>query len=62
MTAAGSLRPEGSDWMVGLGSCVGEPLITRPPRYSLPPLPSFQDSFANIDGAVRRYSRQTNDN
>jgi len=61
MTAAGSPRPEGSDWTAGLGSCVGEPLMTRPPGYSLPLLPSFHDSLANIDGAVRRYSRQAND-
>jgi len=61
MTAIGSLRPEGSDRTAGLGSCVGEPLMTRPPGYSLPPLPSFHDYLANIDGAVRRYSRQTDE-
>jgi hypothetical protein len=63
MTAAGSPRPAGSDWTAGLGSRVGEPLMTRPPGYSLPPLPSFVlIPLANIDGAVRRDSRQTNDN
>jgi len=41
MTAARSQRAEGSDWTAGLGSCVGEPLMTRPPGYSLPPIPSF---------------------
>jgi len=45
MTAAGLLRPEGNERMVGLGSSVGEPLMTRPPGYSLPPLASFHDSF-----------------
>jgi len=59
MTAISSPRPEGSDRTAGLGSCVGEPLMTRPPGYSLPPLPSFHDSLVNIDGAVRRYFRMT---
>jgi len=54
MTAVVSPRPAGSDQMVGLGACMGEPLMTRPLGYSLPPLPSFLDSLANIDGAVRR--------
>jgi len=54
MTAISSPRPGGSDRTAGLGSCVGEPLMTRPPGYSLPPLPSFLESLANIDGAVRR--------
>jgi len=62
MTATTSPRPERSDWTAGLGSCAGELLKTRPPGTSLPPLPSIQDSLANIDGAVQRYSRQTNDN
>ena len=62
MTAIALPRPEGSDRTAGHGSCVGEPLMTRPPGYSLPPLPSFHDSLANLDGAVRRYPRQTNDN
>jgi len=62
MTAASSPRPEGSDWTAGLGSCVGEPLMTRPPGYSHPPLPSFHDSWGNIDRAVRQYPRQANDN
>jgi hypothetical protein len=62
MTAAGSPRPDGSDSTAGLGSCVGELLMTRPPGYSLPPPPSFVLSpVANINGAVRRYSLQTND-
>ena len=52
MTTAGSLRPEGSDSTLGFGSCVGEPLLTTPPGYSLPPLPSFLDSLANKDGAI----------
>jgi len=46
MTGAGSPRYEASDWMAGLGFCVGEQLMTRPPGYSLQPLPSFHDSFA----------------
>jgi len=62
MTATGSPWSKGSNWMAGIGSSVGEPLKTRCPGYSLPPLPSFHNSLANIDGAVRRYSRQTNDN
>jgi len=63
MTAAGSPKPEGSDCTAGLGCCMGEPLMTRPPGYSLPSFPSFiLIPLANIDGAVRRYSRQTNDN
>jgi len=45
MTAAGTPRPEGSDWTAGLGSCLGEPLMTRHPGYSLPPLQSFHDTF-----------------
>jgi len=61
MTAAGSPRYEGSGCTAGLGSWVGKPLMTRPPGYSLPPLPSFPDCSANIDGGVRRYSQQTND-
>ena len=36
--------------------------MKRPPEYSLPPLPCLHDSLANIDGAVRRYSRETNNN
>jgi len=60
-TAAGSPRPEASDWTAWLGSCVGEPLMARPPGYSLPPLPSFHDSLANTDRAVWRCSRQGND-
>jgi hypothetical protein len=35
MTATGSPRREGSDWTVGLGPCVGEPLMTRPPGFPL---------------------------
>ena len=62
MTASGSLRPEGSDWTPGLGSSVGEPLMTRPPGSSFPLLPSFHDSLTNIDGAAPRYSQLTNDN
>ena len=45
MSPAGSPRPDGSDWTAGLSSCVGEPLISRPPGYSLPPLQSFHDTF-----------------
>jgi len=41
MTATGPPRHEGSDWMAGLGSFVGELLMTRPSGFSLPPLPSF---------------------
>jgi len=63
LTAGGSPQPNGSDWTAGLGSCVGELLMTRPPGYSLPPLPSFVlGSLANMDEAVWRYSQQTNDN
>jgi len=63
MTAAGSPRSEVSDWMAGIHCFAGEPLITRPPGYSLLPLPSFVlIPVANRDGAVQRYSRQTNDN
>jgi len=58
VTAASSPKPEGSDWMVGHGSCVGKPLKTRPPGYSLPPLPFFLDSLANIDWAVWGYSQR----
>jgi len=41
MTATGSLGPEGSDRTAGLGSFVGEPLMTRPPGLLLssPSLP-----------------------
>jgi len=53
MIATGWPRPEGSERMAGLGFFVGEPLITRPPGYSLPPLPSFHDSLVNIEEAVR---------
>jgi len=63
MTAAGSQRPKGSDWTAGLGSCVGQPLTTRSPGYCLPPHPSFiLIPLGKIDGAVRRYTRQTKDN
>jgi len=55
MTATGLPRPSGSDWTTVLGSRVGEPLMTRPPGYSLLQLPSFVlIPLAKIDGAVRR--------
>jgi hypothetical protein len=56
MTAAGTSRPDRSDGMAELGSCVGEPLMTRPSGYSLPPLPSIQASLVNIDRSVQIYS------
>ena len=62
MTAVGSPRPDRSDWTAWLCSCVCERLMKRPPDYSLPPLPCLHDSLSNMDRAVRRYSRKTNDN
>ena len=35
MTATGSPRHEGSDWTAGLGPFVGEPLMPRPPGFTL---------------------------
>jgi len=58
MTATGMPTPKGGDLTAGLGSCVAKPLTTRPPGYSLPLRLSFLNSLANIDGAVRRYSRK----
>jgi len=52
MSATGSQRHKGSDWMAGLGYFVGEPFITRCTGFSLPPLPLFLlVLFANTDRA-----------
>jgi len=49
MTATGSVRHKGSDWMTGLGPFVGELLMTMPPGFFPSSPPSSVDSLANAD-------------
>jgi len=59
MTATSLLRHEGRDRMPGLGWFGVQPLMTRPPGYSLPPLPSpVLIPFPNIDGLVQGNPRK----
>jgi len=57
MTVTGSLRHEGSDWTVGLGRFVGEPLMTRPPGFYPSSPPSSVDCLANADDSAEAVVR-----
>jgi hypothetical protein len=57
MTATGSPRHEGSDWMAGLGPFVGELLMTRPSGFYTSPPPSTVDSLANGDNRAEAVVR-----
>jgi len=57
MTATGSPRHEGGDWMPGLCPFVGELLMTKHPGF-YPSLPtSSVDSLANADDRVEAVVR-----
>jgi len=57
MTAMGSLRNNGSDWMAELGPFGGEPPMIRPPGLYPSSPPSCVDFLANADDRAEEVVR-----